>query len=117
MSHDSSPRLQSWVHLNRSRRTGSKYGFRGISYRTSSAETSLLDHADCAFSRGLVRSLGIPGLTSWNILSRPFGTHFVSGVLTQTLKADIFSIGFGTTQIVRCYKDPFSCRLEIPISI
>jgi hypothetical protein len=45
----------------------------------------------------------IPGLASWDILSRPFGTQFVSGVLTQALKRVIFSIACGTTKVVpRC---------------
>ena len=44
--------------------------------------------ADCAFSRGLVSSLAIPGLSSWDIFSRPFGTvpgcHPYPGLTSRT---------------------------------
>jgi len=48
-----------------------------------------------------------PGLTSWATLSRPFGTQFVSGVLTQ---------GFKALHILRAFAHPVKLSPETKTS-
>jgi hypothetical protein len=42
--------------------------------------------------QGRVRTAKTPRIASWATLSRPFGTGFVGGVLTQTLEPDVFLV-------------------------
>ena len=47
--------------------------------------TGVLGHSQPSLRDCSWLSLPNPGLASWATLSRPFGTQFVIGVLTQTL--------------------------------
>jgi hypothetical protein len=45
---------------------------------------------DRAFLGGLVGAFAIPGLSSWDILSRPFGTGSRSALMADLTSAKLF---------------------------
>jgi hypothetical protein len=66
----------------------------------TNAQDCVLGYSQPSLAGLFLALIVYPGLASWATPSRPCGTEFVSGALTQTLKPNVFSVVYGPTKVV-----------------